>query len=126
MVFLDGTHAGRASLRSSDCPFCLSGCYYERGTSCGGEYAAGGGRLWGADVQQISGFDLHEMLSERQGMISLRDLARLVGADVRQAMAGFVNVSSEGRYSVRWMASDFVDRHWRPFFAAAWRPGLFF
>ena len=76
-------------------------------------------RLVGENVRQMAGFALHAMLSKRWVTLSLRDVARLVGGDVRWVMASFVIVSLEGRCSVRWMVAVFIDGHWRPFFAAA-------
>ena len=42
------------------------------------------------------------------GMLSLREVAHIVGADVRRVMAGFVIVLLEGRYSVRRMTAGFM------------------
>ena len=70
--------------------------------------------------QVRAGFVLRALFSERQGTLSLRDMARLAGADVQHVI-----VSLEGRYILRRIVACFVYGPWCPFFAAAWQPTLF-
>ena len=71
-------------------------------------------------MRQMAGFDLRALLSEQWGMLSLRDVARLVAPDLWRVMASFVIVLLEGRCSVRQMTAGFVNGYWCPFFVAAW------
>ena len=49
----------------------------------------GGDRLWEADVRRMAGFALRVLLSEWWGTLSLRYVARLMGAAMWRVMAGF-------------------------------------
>ena len=69
----------------------------------------------------MADFVLREILSERREMLSVRDMARLSGADVHPVI-----VSLEERCILRRMITGFVYGSWCPFFAAAWQPTLFF